>query len=71
LGVPFVASGVAFSRFASVFGWARRHTRVINVVAGGLLVAFGLLLLTNQVGWLAGRLIELMEWMGLGGLTRI
>lgn len=71
LGVPFVASGLAFSRLTGVFGFARRHVRVINLVAGLLLVSFGVLLLTNQVGWLAGRLIELMEWMGLGFLTRI
>lgn len=71
LGVPFVASGVAFSRLTGVFGWARRHGRAINVGAGVLLVGFGMLLVTNQVGWLAARLIDLMEAIGLGGLTRI
>jgi cytochrome c-type biogenesis protein len=71
LGVPFVLSGVAFGRLTGVFGFARRHSRLINVVAGTLLVSFGVLLVTNQVGWLAGRLIDLMEWMGLGFLTRI
>ncbi len=71
LGVPFVLSGVAFSRLTGVFGFARRHGRLLNVIAGTFLVAFGVLLVTNQVGWLAGRLIDLMEWMGLGFLTRI
>ena len=71
LGVPFVASGVAFSRLTGVFAFARRHARMINLVAGSLLVGFGVLLVGNQVGWLAGRLIDFMERIGLGFLTRI
>ena len=48
LGVPFVVSGLAFARLAGVFAWVKRHFRVINVVAGALLVAFGVLLVTRQ-----------------------
>jgi cytochrome c-type biogenesis protein len=71
LGVPFVAAGVAFGRLAGLFGWARRHFRAINLVAGALLVAFGVLLVTNRVGRFAAELVELMDRLGLDPLTRI
>ena len=69
LGVPFVASGVGFARLTGAFSWVKRHYRVINLVAGLLLVAFGVLLFTNNVGWLSGRISNLMDYLHLTRLT--
>jgi len=54
LGVPFVAAGLALGRLEGTFSWVKRHFRVINVVSGLLLAAFGVLLLTSNVTWLSG-----------------
>lgn len=66
-----VASGVAFARLAGVFAWVKRHYRAINLVAGTALVAFGLLLITDRVFWLALRIQDLMERLNLDFLARI
>ena len=71
LGVPFIASGLAFARLSGVFGWVKRHFRVINVVAGSLLVAFGVLLLLNRVFWLSLIIQRAMDRLGLDFLSRI
>ena len=69
LGVPFVYTGLAFGRMTSVFSWARRHSRVINVVSGLALMMFGVLLLTDNVTWLSLRLIHLFDALHLGALS--
>ena len=71
LGVPFVAAGVAFGRLGGTFAWVKRHFRAINVTSGVVLAAFGLVLVTGNVGWLAARLIDMMDAVGLDGLTAI
>lgn len=71
LGVPFVAAGVAFGRLTGVFGWVKRHFRLLNVVSGSFLVLFGLLLFTNRLGQISGSLVRLMEAAGLGRLANI
>ncbi|HET9442752.1 MAG TPA: cytochrome c biogenesis protein CcdA [Acidimicrobiales bacterium] len=71
LGVPFVAAGVGFGRLTTVFGWVKRRFRLINLVSGAFLVAFGLLLLTNRLGQLSGVVQRFMEDAGLGRLANI
>ena len=69
LGVPFVASGLALARLTGAFSWVKRHFRVINAVAGALLVAFGLLLLTDNVSWLSRHVADLLRAVGLDRLS--
>jgi cytochrome c-type biogenesis protein len=71
LGVPFVATGVALGRLAPVFAWVKRHFRVINLVSGTFLVAFGFLLFTNQLGWLSRQFQDLLDALHLDFLTTI
>ena len=49
LGLPFVAAGVGVSRLTAALGALRRHARAINVASGVLLVAVGLLFVTDRV----------------------
>jgi cytochrome c-type biogenesis protein len=69
LGVPFVLAGVAFGRLAAVFVWVKRHFRLIDVVSGAVLIAFGVLLLTNNVHYLSTFFINLLDRVGLKRLS--
>lgn len=71
LAVPFVAAGVGFARLTGVFAWFRRNARAVNVVSGSVLVAFGIVLVLDRVGWLSGQLVDLMNHVGLERLTAI
>jgi cytochrome c-type biogenesis protein len=63
IGIPFLIVAFAFSRGATVFGFARRHARLITRIGGVMLIAVGLLEVTGgwqsaitwlQVHWLSG-----------------
>jgi cytochrome c-type biogenesis protein len=53
LGVPFIVSGLAINGFFNAFGRLRRHMKIVEYAAGGLLVAVGVLLVTNRLTLLA------------------
>jgi len=69
LGVPFVLTGLAFGRLTTLYARARRRLGVVHLVGGVVLVAFGVLLLTDQLGWLASEMQALMRHIGLGRLS--
>ncbi len=48
LGVPFVALAVATSRFRPVVRWLQRHARAVEVSGAVVLIAMGVLLLTDR-----------------------
>lgn len=48
MGVPFLVTGLAFSRAMGALGWVKRNYRAINVVSGCLLVGVGALFLTDR-----------------------
>ncbi len=56
LGVPFLIVAFAFQRGVSVFGFARRHARLITRIGGVMLIAVGVLEVTgawaSAVTWL-------------------
>ena len=47
LGLPFIATGLAFRRALGAFAVVKRHYRLVTNVGGGLLVLVGLLLATG------------------------
>ena len=53
LGIPFVASGIAINGFFAAFGRFKRHMQKVEWVAGGLLIAVGVLLMTDRLTLLA------------------
>jgi cytochrome c-type biogenesis protein len=69
LGVPFVATGLAFGRLTTVFARARRGLWLVEVAAGAVLVAFGIVLLTVHMQWIAVQLQSLLKDVGLGRLS--
>lgn len=56
LGVPFLLFGLAFTRALGLVTAFRRHWRLVTVGSGALLVAFGVLLATGELGRLSTRL---------------
>ncbi len=70
LGVPFVVTGLAFGRVTAVLSRARRGVWLVEVVAAGVLIAFGILLLTDQVAWISTQFQHLLDHIGLSRLSR-
>lgn len=68
LGVPFIASALLFDRFVTAWSWFKRRGRVIDRISGLILIAFGLLLLTGQLGRLSSLVLRWWSSLGLDGL---
>ncbi len=51
LGIPFVASALLIDRLKGTFDFIKKHYRVINLFAGGLLVVVGILMATGMMGY--------------------
>jgi cytochrome c-type biogenesis protein len=47
LGVPFLVTGLAFSKAMGAFSVVKRHYRAVMTVSGGMLVAIGVLQVTG------------------------
>ncbi len=48
LGIPFLLTSIAINQFFAVSKRIRKHYHTIELVSGGLLVAIGVLIFTNQ-----------------------
>jgi len=51
LGIPFIASAILIDQLKSTFDFIKKNYRVINLISGGLLVLFGLLMATGLMGY--------------------
>ncbi len=69
LAVPFVIAGLAFGRLTSVIGRARRGLWIVEVVGGAILLIFGVLLVTDHLGWLSSQFSNLLDHIGLSRLS--
>jgi cytochrome c-type biogenesis protein len=69
LGIPFLATGLAFGRLTSVFVRLRRGMGVVDVIAGLALVAFGFLLITGELHWVTAAASSVLRHIGLGRLS--
>jgi cytochrome c-type biogenesis protein len=69
LAVPFVVAGLAFGRLTSVIARARRGLWIVEVVGGVVLVVFGALLVTDNLGWISSQFSTLLDHIGLSRLS--
>jgi len=69
LGVPFLATGLAFGRLTVLAARVRRRLWLVDVVAGAALVAFGVLLLTGELHLVSSALSSALRAIGLGRLA--
>ena len=66
LALPFVAAALLMGEaLLRLIGRASRHVRTVSVVAGALLVAFGVLLVLGKMGWFFGAVQRLMPLPGV------
>jgi cytochrome c-type biogenesis protein len=59
----------AFGRLTSVIARARRGLWIVEVVGGVVLVVFGALLVTNNLGWISSQFSTLLDHIGLSRLS--
>jgi cytochrome c-type biogenesis protein len=69
LGVPFLLSGLAFGRMTDALARARSGLRWVDLVGGVVLIVFGLLLLTGNVGIIADHLANWFRDLHLSRLS--
>jgi cytochrome c-type biogenesis protein len=69
LGVPFLATGLAFGRLTTLLARVRRRLFVVDLVSGVALVAFGLLLVTDNLHWASSVASDALRALGLGRLS--
>lgn len=53
LAVPFLISAMAFNVFLGYSKRILKHMKLIKGISGALLILFGIILLTNNLGWLS------------------
>ncbi|MFC1908507.1 cytochrome c biogenesis CcdA family protein [Chloroflexota bacterium] len=57
LGIPFLIIGVAFDSVRPLLKHLRRYSGIIYIVSGLLLIAVGILILTNRLVWLSSIVV--------------
>ncbi len=71
LGLPFLATGLAFGKLTGAFSWVKQHFTAIVVISSLVLGAFGVLLMMNQLVWLTAQLSRLLDSIGLGWVVEL
>lgn len=71
LGVPFLATGLAFGRLAGALDFVKRHSRGFTAASGFALGSFGVLLALDRLVWLTAQLQEGLQAVGLGRLLEL
>jgi cytochrome c-type biogenesis protein len=70
LAVPFVLVGLAFGRLTALLAKARHWLWAVELAAGLVLIAFGVLLLTDHVSWVSTQVSDFLNDIGLGRLSK-
>jgi cytochrome c-type biogenesis protein len=65
LGIPFLATALAFSRMTTAFTAIKRHYAAIMAVGGAILIAMGVLILTGDFAQLNIQAQKLTNDLGL------
>jgi cytochrome c-type biogenesis protein len=71
LGVPFLATGLAFGRVAGALRWVRRHFTGLTLASSLTLALFGVVLALNRLTWVTSRLQDGLRAVGLGRLIEL
>jgi cytochrome c-type biogenesis protein len=53
LGIPFLIIGAAFDSMLPLVRRVNRYSHAIHIVSGLLLISVGVLILTNNIGWIS------------------
>lgn len=71
LGIPFLATGLAFSRVSGSFTWVKRHSSAITMASAASLAFFGILLTFNRLVWVTSQVQQGLDAVGLGRFVNL
>ena len=71
LGVPFLATGLAFAHVTGALRWVKRHFTGITVASAVSLAVFGVILALDRLVWVTSELQEAADTVGLGWLVEL
>jgi cytochrome c-type biogenesis protein len=71
LGVPFMATGLAFGRLTGAFGWVKRHFTGITIASASSLAVFGVILALDRLVWVTTQLQLALDSVGLDMLVEL
>jgi len=69
LGVPFLLCGLAFGRMTDLLARVKGRLRLVDLVGGVILIAFGLLLLTGNVDIVSAHISTWLRDLHLNRLS--
>jgi len=71
LAVPFLATGLIFTRAMGAIQFMKRHNRVVTIGSAVILLIFGVVMALNQFSWITTHLEDLASAVGLSVLNRL
>jgi len=71
LGVPFLATGLAFGRLAGAFRWVKQHFTALTATSATALAGFGVLLILNRLAWVTTEVQQALDLVGLHRLINL
>ena len=71
LGLPFLATGLAWHRGMVALRWTRRHSVQVVRASAVLLTAYGLLLVADRLSWVTLHVQQAVIAVGLDGLVTV
>ena len=64
LGIPFLLAGLSVDRFFRLSSQVRKHFRVIEIASGIFMIAIGVMIFFNMLGWLSSGVTKLFPRLG-------
>jgi cytochrome c-type biogenesis protein len=71
LAVPFLVTGLVFTRAMGAIKFVKQHTRVLTIVSAVILLIFGVVMMLNQFTWITSHLENLASSVGLSALNHL
>lgn len=66
LAIPFLLCALLLQRAMGPMRWFTRHHKAISLVSGTILIAFGILLATDELPQIVADLTRMLDELGLG-----
>ncbi len=71
LAVPFLVTGLVFSRAVGALKFLKQHTRILTIGSAVVLLVFGVVMALNEFSWITSHLQSLASAVGLSSLNRL
>lgn len=71
LGIPFLATGLAFGRLTGALGFVKRHFTGLTAASATSLAVFGVILTLDRLTWITTQLQNGLDDIGLRSLVEL